>query len=609
MPVSVWTSRKRGWLMMALLLCAATACAQLEIGENLKMNLTGNLGAGYTGAFGNVDIQSSHGQGFNGSADLTGYYFNPNFLSFQFRPYYERDQSNTDSQVITRGTGFGGSVGLFGGSHFPGSISYGKDFSTGSEFRIAGVPTIAADSSGQTFAVSWSALVPNLPTLTASYAIGSSKASYLESGESDNSSRNLNLISTYQLLGFQLHGNISHISSDSTTPLFLTSDTIHSGGSGTSFNVGAQHTLPLRGGIGLGWSHSSFSNDDGSEWNTSSYNVGISLTPWHRVSVYQNASYVTDLAAAFGQSVVNGEVPAGLRTESDSAGVTYSAGASYLVGHGLTVGGHFTHRVQWFAGQRYEDTQYGGNLNFNRASRLFGFLYFGFGLVDTASKLGNEGLGFNANVGMDRKFGHWDTSADFTYSQNVQTLVTVATTSSYSYGVSTRRKISNELRVGGAFRGSHSGLVTQDGSGNRAESLSGSVGWRKYNFGGSYSQASGTAVFTSTGELTATPLGPLFTNAFMLFDARSWSVNASTILFRRISIGGGYAWYTSDTTRLAGTLLSTGDRYNVRVDYRLRKFSLIGGFNRSMQEVSTIAGGPRIVNAYYVSVSRWFDVF
>jgi hypothetical protein len=602
-------SPKSSWLLIAVLLCAATGRAQVEIGDNLKMNLNGTLGVGYNGAFGNGDLDSSHSQGFTGTADLTGYYFNRNFLSFQLRPYYDRNQANTESQSITRSTGFGGSVNLFGGSHFPGSISYGKDFSSSSEFRIAGVPSIAADSSGQNFSINWSALVPKLPTLSASYSIGSSKASYLESLESESSSRNLSLNSGYQILGFQLHGNLTHITNSSTTPLFLTSETLHSGGTGTSYSVSAQHSLPLRGGIGLAWSHSNFTNDDGSEWGSTSYSASASFTPWRRFSVYQNASYVTDLAAAFSQSVLNGAVPEKLRAEHDSAGVTYSAGASYLLGRGLTVGGHLTHRLQWYSGTRYEDTQYGGNLNFNHSSRLFGFLYFGFGLVDTASKVGNEGLGFNANVGMSRKFGHWDTSADFTYSQNVQTLVAIATTSSYNYGVSTRRKINADLNWGGAFRSSHSGIVMQEGSGNRAESFSSSLHWRKYNVGGSYSQSSGTAVFTSTGELTASPLAPLITTDFMLFNARSMAVSGSTTLFRRMSVGGGYARFKSSTTRIGVGTSNTGDRYNVRAEYRLRKFSLIGGFNRSMQEVSSVPDGPRLVNSYYVSFSRWFNVF
>jgi hypothetical protein len=128
-------------VMAAVLLCAVAGHAQLTFGDYLKMNLNGDLGFGYNGSSGNGEIGSSHSQGMNGDANLTGYYFHPNFFSFQVRPYYDRNQSNSESQSITRSTGIGASVGFFGGSRFPGSISYGKDFSTNSEFRVAGVPT------------------------------------------------------------------------------------------------------------------------------------------------------------------------------------------------------------------------------------------------------------------------------------------------------------------------------------------------------------------------------------------------------------------------------------------------------------------------------------
>jgi hypothetical protein len=114
---------------------------------------------------------------------------------------------------------------------------------------------------------------------------------------------------------------------------------------------------------------------------------------------------------------------------------------------------------------------------------------------------------------------------------------------------------------------------------------------------------------SSNGELTATPLGPLITDRFLLFNAHNLGVSVSTRVFRALTVAGGYSRFTSSTTRFAGGTLNTGDHYNVRTEYRLRKFVLLGGFNRSMQEVSTIPGGPRLVNSYYVSFSRWFNVF
>ncbi len=149
--------------LVFVLACVASANGQVTVGNNLKMLMNGNLGAVYSGNFGNT-IGSSHSLGIGVNGTLEGYYFNPQFLSFQVRPYYDRAQFNSESQTITRGTGVESSASLFGGSHFPGSISYGRDFSSNSEFRIAGVPSVLGDSSGSNFSVAWSALFSGLPT-------------------------------------------------------------------------------------------------------------------------------------------------------------------------------------------------------------------------------------------------------------------------------------------------------------------------------------------------------------------------------------------------------------------------------------------------------------
>lgn len=603
------TARRAALALIAILLCGMVANAQVEIGQNVKMNLSGNLGVGYSGASGNGGVSSNNSYGITGNADLTGFYFHPNFISFEFRPYFDRNQASSDSQTVTHSTGVGGSLGLFGASRFPGSISFGKDFSGNSEFNVAGVPTVAGNTSGENIGLSWSALIPNLPTLTAACSLSSNEASLEGSARSRSSSKNLNLTSGYRLLGFDLQGNFSYNTSDFHTPSYLSGNAVSNGGSGTSYGFTTQHSLPLKGGINFGYSHNASQTNNGADWSSSSYNLGTGFSPWRKISLYQDASYTTGLIAAYAQSVLNGASPSTLKSDTNSSGFFFSAGASYQVMRGLGLNGRITHRVQWLAGQRYEDTQYGGSFNYNYQSRLFGVLYFGLGLVDTASKSGNDGAGVNANIGASRKFGRWDTSADISYSQNVQTMVSIATTSTYSYGGSVRRKINNDTHWGGSFRASHSGFVIQSGDGNSSQSVSSSLSWKRYSFSGSYSQSRGTAVLNSSGGLTSAPGGSVITDDFLLFNARSWGANASTRLFRRVTLAGGYSQFRSSTTEGSAGSSSVGDRFNVRTEYRLRKFSFVGGLNRSTQEVSTVFGGSRTVNSYYVSFSRWFNVF
>jgi hypothetical protein len=259
--------------------------------------------------------------------------------------------------------------------------------------------------------------------------------------------------------------------------------------------------------------------------------------------------------------------------------------------------------------QSFSASQYGGNVNFTRSSRLFGFLNFGIGVADTAGVNGNNGASINTNLGASRRFGKWETAADFNYAQNILTLGTFATTSNYSYGGSVRRRVSRELSFGGAYRSAHSGLVSQAGDGNRSDSYNGQLQWNKITVGGGYSQSNGTAVLSTSGALIPTQPGGVIVADLLLYNARSYNASASTTLFRRISVSGGYSWFASDMQSSLSGALNTGSSYNARVQYRVRKFQLGGAYSHTQQETSTLVGGPRMINSFYLSLSRWFNVF
>jgi len=73
---------------------AAPAWAQIEVGQNTSLTLSGDLGFGYEGDYGNQQ-GSSHSTALNGDAVLQGYYYNPKFVSFFVDPIYNRSQANS----------------------------------------------------------------------------------------------------------------------------------------------------------------------------------------------------------------------------------------------------------------------------------------------------------------------------------------------------------------------------------------------------------------------------------------------------------------------------------------------------------------------------------
>jgi hypothetical protein len=183
------------------------------------------------------------------------------------------------------------------------------------------------------------------------------------------------------------------------------------------------------------------------------------------------------------------------------------------------------------------------------------------------------------------------------------------TTSNYNFGGMLRRKINSSTYWSASFRESRSGLTMQEGNNNVSKSFATNLSWRKFSFSGNYSQSNGAAILGANGTLTATPLGSIISDNFLTFDARSFGVNSSARFFSRLSVSGGYANVSSITTRKALGTLNDGNRYYARFEVRLRRLYFVGGFNRAVQESSFIPGGPRAVNAYYVSLSRWFNVF
>jgi hypothetical protein len=587
----------------------ASANGQGTAGNNLKMLMNGSLGMVYAGNYGN-HIGSSHSLGIGVNGTLEGYYYNPQFINFQVRPYYDRAQFNSESQAITRGTGMDGSVSVFGGSHFPGTVSYGRNFNSNSEFRIAGVPSVLVDSSGSNLGVSWGALFNGFPTIQASYSIADSTSTMLGTTDrSKSSSRSFNLNSNYNLGGFNLQGRLGHYNMDLLSPSFLTVESTSSTASVTNYGVTASRRLPLSGSLGLGWARTT-SESAGDNSASNSYAVSAGFSPWQRLSINGFLNYTTNLIVAlerslFGDSSILPLVSSG----SNSNSVYMNTSATFMVGHGLTVTGYANHRIQHFQGEASANTQYGGTINFQKANNLFGFLQFSIGVVNTATQEGNNAVGLVTNLGMTHKFGRWEATADFDYSQNTLTLYDVVTTSHYSYGGMLRRKINSSTNWSASFRESRSGLTAQEGNNNLADSFVTNLSWERYSLSGSYSRSNGEALLGANGTLTPTPFGSTISNDYLTFNARAYAITASTLLFRVLTLSGSYTNVSSSTTERALGTFNKGNRYNARLALRMRRLYIIAGFDRALQESSAVPVGLRRVNSYYVSLSRWFNVF
>src|SRR5215471_18109117 len=111
--------RQVGVLGIASCCLLITVHAQVTVGET-NMSLSGLLGVGYSGESQTNPSLSSHGIFVSGQAQLTGSYYNPNFLAFSVNPYFNRTQANSSFGSIFDETGISAGANLFSGGHFPG---------------------------------------------------------------------------------------------------------------------------------------------------------------------------------------------------------------------------------------------------------------------------------------------------------------------------------------------------------------------------------------------------------------------------------------------------------------------------------------------------------
>ena len=601
-------------LAATLLLWALPLLGQLEVGES-STQMTGNVAVGYDGSYGE-SLASEHGISVGGEAYLHGSYYDPKFISYDFHPYYNRNQNNSAYQSISNSSGFNGSDNLLSGSHFPGFVSYTKNYSGSGTFGLPGASGLTTHGSGQTFSVGWSELLPDMPTLFASYTMTDSASTiYGSDAQSGSANKMLDLHSDYTVAGFRLGAFFQHQNASADIPAFLVGQQeVRSDTSSNSYGVTAQHRLPLHGDIYGGWHHSGYGYDyAGGHTDASSHtaNVNAMMRPVSKLSLSMGMTYTNNLSAALVQEVVNaGAPPPPALSEFASHSAQYNASAGYTIFSNLYVQGQVTHWNQVVGGRDFSNTQYGATVNYNMVRNFLGNFTFVVGVMDNTNQEGHIGTSLVSNLNYSRRIDGWDVGAHFSYSQNLQTLVAIYTTSSYGYGGTVRRRLGYRTYWNASFSGGHSGLNQFEGFSSKSESFSSSLTHRGYAVSASYSNSNGVSLFTPAGVIQP-PLPPpvIGPNDLILFNGRGWSFGAGGSPIRRLQLTGSFSRSLSNTLSPTLDTRTHTNMFNVQARYPVRKLYLTGGYTRFQQGLGSAGTNPTDVTTYYVGVSRWFNFF
>ena len=606
-----------GIVALFLLVAIPLASAQLQIGDDLKMKMGGQLTAGYTGTYGEGDgIESNHGLNFGFDGNINGSYYSPNFLSFNIIPYYNQSQTNSNFQSLTGASGVNASANLFSGSHFPGSVSFHDDYNSTGTFELAGQPNFTTHGNGDGFGIGWSALVPGLPTLSASYSQGSGTSSvYGTTQESAADTKLFNMRSNYSIEGFHLTGYYDRDSLHSLYPEFLAGeqDSV-SDTTSHDFGFGANRSLPFHGSFYANYNRSEASTDftgvsnTSDSYTTSTENVGVTFHPIQKLTVFANQSYTDNLSGFLDQNLItSGVVQTPINLGSGSNSQQMDGGATYQFTNFLTAQAQVTHYDQTYFGQEYSGTFASGTVNYMR--RILDTFTFSAGVVEESTGHGNNAVGFTGTVNYFRRIKGWETSGAFNYAQNVQTLLITYTSSYYSYTARARRRLFYGLSWIAAFNGSHSGLTNQPGSNNHTESYSTSLSSRRFTLTGNYSQSTGLSILTSAGLVPLPPTPGVPESNLIVFDGKSYGGSASATPLRRLTIALSYSRALSNTLSDSISSRNNTEIINTQLQYHLRRIGLLAGYTKFTQGISASGAPPETANSFFVGVTRWFDFF
>jgi len=606
--------------LLVLLGMVPRANGQVTVGDDLKMNLNGELNAGYAGVYGE-QIQSNHGLNFGGSAELNGSYYNPNFLNFSVTPYYNQSRNDSGFQSLTDASGVNATANLFTGSRYPGYVDYSYARNSTGIFGLIGTPNFTTIGNSQGFGIGWSALVPDMPTLSVSYSQGNGSGNiYGTNEESSSATKTLNVRSSYTLAGWNLNAYYTFMNVRSDIPYFLSGETgtDFSHSTGNSAGVNGFHKLPWNGSIALSYNYSSYSGNFGSTvfgdtgsstYDTNTQTALLNFHPTTKLTLFANETFTDNLNGYFYQNLINGGsgIPI-TQTNSNANSLTVSSGVNYLIMPHLYTQAQVTYYDQTYFGHTYNGSYISGTLGYNK--RILDTFMVAATVVESSNQWANNSLGFVGTLTAFRRFGAgWEASGGFNYAQNVQTILVTYTTSYYNYNANLHKRLGRGMQWTGAFNGSHTGFSQYAGNVSSSEAFSTSLALRRMTATANYVQSSGQSLLTSTGIQPIPPTPILPQEGLIVYNGKGYGGSIGFNPTSRLNITGSYAHATSDT--LSNQVFSNNktDIFYTQLQYRLRQLNVLAGYTRFYQSIGAAGTPAAATNSYFIGVSRWINFF
>jgi len=602
------------WAEAALLLLAWPVTAQVRTGE-VTSSLNGTIAPGYSADFGNT-TGSDHSWVLGGVANYSGSFYNPNFLSFNASVFLNQSRANSNYQSISDASGVNASASIFGGSRFPGSVSYTKTFNSEGSYNLPGLPNYVTHGNSDAFGINWSENIPKAPSFSAGFQTGSSQYSAYGTNDTGASSfHSLNLHSSYSILGINMGAYYTTGGGHALIPQFEAGEQdseTHSGNSDYGFNIG--HRIPLNGSASASINRSEYNSDylgSGTTGTIDLINAIVSMHPLSKLSISADANYSDNLNGQLIEPVVaaGGAVPEA-STNQPSNSLDLMGVASYSLFANLQTSAFVERRSQVFMGDSYGMTSYGGSGTFSHAVLNGNFNASLNATGNTDDQTGEDTLGFSTIENYSSEILGWHVNGSFGYAQNVQTLLITYMNSSYNYTGNVRRRW-GKLNASVGVGASRTALTQQAGTANSSQSYNANLGYGQWiTATGSYSKASGQALATGAGLVSVPVPSPVLpANLVSLFGGDGYSFGLSSNPMRGLILTASYAKSASNTSNSGAASTNQNSEFNSLVQYQFRKMNFTSGYSRLEQGFSGSGTQPEVTSSFYIGVSRWFNFF
>jgi hypothetical protein len=605
-------SRVSAVLLAGILLASLPGRGQVKVADDVSLNLSGNLGFGYSGAYG--DMLSSHGISAVGNGDLSGAYYSPQFLSFHLSPYLNQSRQSSNFDSVSTTTGFRGSANIFSGGHFPGWINYSRSYDGSSNYSVPGLANYLTHGNADSLGIGWSEVLPHVPSLSVGYQQGNGDfETYGSTAHSLTHSRAVNTSAAYRIDGFNLNASYHYGTNTAQLPAsFVNNVPLTSDSSNSSYSFGASHALPFHGAAQGHYSSTSYDFTSQTGKNSGAIDTvdsSASFAPTSKLGLDGNLLYTDNLIGTLYQSVISAGGSVQTSTpgwSSNSLGV--SGDAVYSLTREMRLIGRVDHRRQVLAGNTFDSDSFGGVFSYFRML-WGGRLTFVQAVSRNTLPFHNDSnLGLSTSASYSHSLQAWNASGSFIFNQNQATALVTYTTTSYSYSGTLGRAI-RKFYWNANANGSRSSIGNVQGADVTAQSYSTALSMQKIGLSANYSRSSGNAIQTPVG-LAPSPLPlPVLPSALIFYGGESYSFGAGGSPLKGLTFTGTFVRTRSDTNDGGVSSRNNADLANFYMQYRFRKVNFNSGYSRVLQGFSLAQTRQQTVNSYYFGISRWFNFF